>query len=272
MKVIHRKDQDTSLQFNCGDCPFQGTTDLELSKHVHQAHSQQVNKPTHISCWKCKKEFLSQSQLSRHIKVEHEEHRNKNLEFNCDDCPYQGSSRSELRKHVKITKHCPSSYIETCYTCKNEFPTYWDLMNHRKKEHPSKRVCRYFKEGTCIFEDEECWWNHFPKNEQSNLEIFSHPCQQCDTFFKTQTELLKHKKIKHSSTSSKCWDFMNGTCELSENSCLFRHEEQSMEVDYQTEQVFQETKEKKAPDQLDKMMNMINKLRQEILEMKMLKN
>ena len=33
-------------------------------------------------------------------------------------------------------------------------------MNHRKREHPTDKVFRYFKEGKCSFSDSECWYAH----------------------------------------------------------------------------------------------------------------
>ena len=33
-------------------------------------------------------------------------------------------------------------------------------MNHRNIEHPTNKMCRYFKEGKCNFSYDECLYSH----------------------------------------------------------------------------------------------------------------
>ena len=61
---------------------------------------------------------------------------------------------------MKSTGHKPSEKIETCYNCQAEFSSYRQLMNHRKLEHPSRKICRYFLKQECVFDDETCWYVH----------------------------------------------------------------------------------------------------------------
>ena len=42
-------------------------------------------------------------------------------------------------------------------------------MNHRKKEHPSDKLCRYFKDGKCSFSASECWYAH---GNQAQAKVF----------------------------------------------------------------------------------------------------
>ena len=65
-----------------------------------------------------------------------------------------------LLKHLKTTGHQPSSLVEKrkiysdykeCYTCKEEFDGYFNLMTHRKIVHPSQKKCRNFP-SNCKFE------------------------------------------------------------------------------------------------------------------------
>ena len=68
--------------------------------------------------------------------------------------------------HLKQTGHQPAPEIEhpkstiiKCYTCKSEFKSKWELMNHRRDAHPTNRKCRYFLKGECVFQD-DCWYSH----------------------------------------------------------------------------------------------------------------
>ena len=148
-------------------------------------------------------------------------------------------------------------------------------MNHRRALHPSQKICRYFRKGTCYWKDEQCWYKHILETNPELDQLFPHSCQECDTVFKTQSELLKHKKQKHKNSVSRCRDYLQGKCERDENSCGFLHDEQYME----TEQVFHYAQEKTPPDQISLMINsmkeqIMNSMKEQIkmLELKMLKN
>ena len=199
---------------------------------------------------------MKQAQLSMHIKINHKKLLDSTYQYNCDDCPYQGTTSLELRKHVRSTFHTPSTYKVICYTCKNEFESYRDLMDHRKAVHPSQKVCRYFQKGTCYWKEEKCWYKHLLETSPQLEELFPYSCQECDTVFKTQSELIKHKKHKHRNSVSKCRDYMQGKCDRDENSCGFLHDEKNME----TEQDFHDAPEKIPPDQRSLMMNMLTSM------------
>jgi hypothetical protein len=54
------------------------------------------------------------------------------------------SAQLELAPGLSLansTQHNPSECKEKCCTCKVEFESYFHLMNHRKKEHTSNKVC-----------------------------------------------------------------------------------------------------------------------------------
>ena len=249
-----------STEYTCSLC---GKT-LENQKLL-DAHKQSHIDPVKYPCSECEKEFIKQVQLDMHMKFNHSKLPATKQQYNCDECPFQGASSLELKKHVRITSHKPSAYTETCYTCKNEFPSYYDLMNHRTAEHPSQKECRYFLKGTCIW-DEKCWYKHTIIAEANLEQLFPHTCQECEMSFKTQSEIVKHMKAHHRNSVPKCRDFTQGNCDLEEKSCSFLHEEQNMEVD----QGFHYVREKTPPDQMNLMMNMLNKMKQEIESLKLI--
>ena len=162
--------------------------------------------------------------------------------------------------HLRRTKHCAGGSIEVCYTCKKEFESYWHLMNHRREEHPSNRVCRYFKQGSCDFEDGECWCKHTTKTMQQKEQLEDYSCKECEHKFETKKDVMKHKKMVHGGFVSICKNFAQGKCDYDENSCWFKHTEDGMDTESEDEQVFQNAQEKTPPDQNRMMMDMINNL------------
>ena len=117
-------------------------------------------------CAKCDESFRTKADLREHILSEHEEN-----EWNCLDCSFQANSSGELIKHLRLLGHqpCkeiqdPKSKIIVCYTCKEEFSSKWNLMNHRKQKHPSNKICRYFLKNECIH-GVNCWYRHDEKME-----------------------------------------------------------------------------------------------------------
>ena len=75
-------------------------------------------------------------------------------------------------------------------------------MTHRKEEHPSHKVCRYFLKGACNFNSEECWYLHETRpNSENNLinsetNTNSFQCFVCKNDFMSKFDLMEHKK-KH---------------------------------------------------------------------------
>ena len=188
-------------------------------------------------------------------------------QYNCDDCPFQGDNYSELKKHLERSQHRPSEQREICYTCENEFQGYFQLMNHRKIEHPSSKICRYFKTNSCLFDKNDCWYKH-PSEEEVLKQIKQDelPCKECDKTFNEQKELREHMKVNHVGSVRNCRDYENGRCERSNAKCWFIHEEQTKQADIASskvvndEQVFPKVQENLPPDQFKQIMEMITKL------------
>ena len=124
-------------------------------------------------------------------------------QWNCDKCDFQATNRAILLNHCKLAQgHQPSRQkqrlgqngVLECYTCKSEFRSYHDLMNHRKEEHPSHKKCRYFLQGACNFSKAECWYLH---EDGSTGEHNSDVILQCNVCKKTcvsTTDIKEHMK------------------------------------------------------------------------------
>ena len=211
--------------------------------------------------------FWTELQLRSHVELHHVEESVKiTLQYNCKDCSFQGENSLELKKHIQITKHTPSEYIEECYTCKKEFSSYWNLMNHRKAEHPSNKKCRYFLNNLCRFNSVTCWYKHVDASEPVNKEkVFEFQCDHCDQRFGLRSSLMSHRKTNHSEKVSKCKQFAQGNCNMDGNSCWFDHQtENADEVmntdDYENESFFCQAEKNNPPDQMASILIMIKKL------------
>ena len=96
--------------------------------------------------------------------IENHDKASRKEEFNCDTCDFQDTSRKALRNHLERSSgHKPSDKSHECKNCKIVLNSYYLLMNHRKKEHPTDKVCRYFRDGKCNFHASECWYSHEEK-------------------------------------------------------------------------------------------------------------
>ena len=137
-------------------------------------------------------------------------------QFNCNDCSFQGENYSELKKHLARSLHTPSEQKEICYTCKKGFQSYFQLMNHRRAEHPSNKICRYFKKNSCWFDVDDCWYKHPNEEIMLNPTISAEfPCKECEQIFNEKKELNKHVKVKHARCVQKCRDYEIGSCKRS---------------------------------------------------------
>ena len=283
-QISHWKKNVEPIIHLCRKCGCEFTSEETFEKHMNKCIVKKGDRVVaQYDCKECENEFNSEERLSKHMNRCHTKSVEPNSrQYNCEDCSFQGESGLELKKHIQRTKHIPSETIEQCYTCKKEFSSYWHLMNHRKTEHPSKRTCRYFKLGDCRFDDGFCWYIHATNSEKTDQEdSFSEfTCNDCDKTFDSKSVLMKHKKIDHRSTVLKCRDFVQKKCSLSESSCWFlhdvkqsideNHEESENEESGNKEQVFHMASEKTPPDQMTKILSLINKLslQVEILEIR----
>ena len=144
-------------EFNCMECPYQGTQESELNKHVELKHR--------IKCRNCEKMFETKKGLMVHRKQEHystvaECRKGKECDF-ADRCWW---------KHSEVNENM----IE-CYFCDLTFGTKGEVMMHRKKQHAKTvKNCIKFENKNCNNSEANCWFKHETfqsenkKSEQSN--------------------------------------------------------------------------------------------------------
>ena len=55
-------------------------------------------------------------------------------------------------------------------------------------------------------------------------------CNFCKHCFTNKSQLMKHKKLKHTERVSTCWNFQLGKCSYGDESCWFLHAEITGEI------------------------------------------
>ena len=143
-------------------------------------------------------------------------------------------------------------------------------MNHRKSEHPTNKVCRYFLLSQCKFDENVCWYSHEdkPKSQSENA------CNECDENFTKKNDLMKHKKMTHKKNVQRCRKYLQGNCSFEEAACWYSHEviakKEAFEKNEETEKVqegFHEAKKRTPPDHMENIYSIITQLSNQVAQM-----
>ena len=266
----------------CDICTSKFQSQVMLEKH-------KKNHVEKFECNKCPDTFDINASFNEHMKKEH-----RPDDWNCMDCAFQANCASELIKHLKLTSHQPSQHIKDkrklfddyrqCYTCKMDFDGYYNLMNHRKKVHPSSKKCRNFPLN-CSF-GSECWYVHIEQEKENEDSLDNFKCDFCDNEIKGRNNFMKHKKIFHPETIPICNLYKMNKCQRSENNCWFEHnvnKERSNPPEKPTEDPKPNTPRKYAkkqdfqevlgnnppPDQMNMVLELVTKLFTKIEDMEL---
>ena len=290
----------------CANCNKSFSNQNECDAHIKKEHSKLKSSPTqdNIMCRDCKKNFKEQDEFERHMKEEHKQS-DKSRQFNCQDCSFQASTSLELRKHMKRTQHEASEYSEVCHNCNETFASYFLLMDHRKMLHPSKKLCRYFQKGECLFESDTCWYKHELQSKgfeskftcrkcgilhQNHSDFKSHinschgqqnekqglTCDKCEDTFEEERALKSHMESHHDKNGVlhfKC-DKCDYSCE--EQTSLKRHMETRHDrntndvIDHDVSSLdFQKIQEKMPPD-MNRLVEIVKNMVLQVKDMEML--
>ena len=114
-------------------------------------------------CKNCTGVFETETELRNHEnkyhKEEEEEEDAEESSWTCTGCDFQSNVMEDFAKHCIETGHENCHHDSKCKTCKQTFPTYDAVIEHRRVEHPSTKKCKDFrncpKGDTCLYIHEE---------------------------------------------------------------------------------------------------------------------
>ena len=93
-----------------------------------------LNRNEKMKCEDCGNLYIRQN-AARHRK-----RCGKQKEHTCPNCNFYTKSKEEMGYHVAKKQAEPSSKQSTvCPSCEQEFPSYFSLQQHRRKEHGAKQ-------------------------------------------------------------------------------------------------------------------------------------
>ena len=135
-----------SKQWNCDLCDFQASTRQVLLKHCkltpgHLPSQQKLGQTGVLECYTCKHEFRNYHDLMNHRKEEHPSHKKcryfikGECNFSAEDCWYLHEVTQK-----KVTTPGQAKQNIQCFICKNRFESKYDLVEHKKKHHPTPTV------------------------------------------------------------------------------------------------------------------------------------
>ena len=164
LKQHVKTEHEPVLEFNCEDCSYQGDSALDLRKHLEVTHhNSSVEKEITFSCHSCGLSCTSKWNLMNHRKEYHSELLRKCRYFLNGSCAYEDSVCWYKHKSlVEDTASAESRSNFKCSFCDNVFQRKEELLTHRKETHVQSSMfkCREFKQGTCKFSANECWYKH----------------------------------------------------------------------------------------------------------------
>ena len=190
-------------EYNCNECDYQGTKDIELKKHINLKHRRATGNGMNgtIQCRNCGEQFTTKWNLMTHRKSEHLgtiAHCRNNLQGKCD-----------YTDQMCWWNHAPevptSEANFKCYVCDNTFESKYDMMVHRKKEHGSIiKPCNLYQDNSCRFTNESCWFRHNLENDDNNIqeEDVDDEQMETDSVFQKVWENLKPPLPKNRTTET----------------------------------------------------------------------
>ena len=168
----------------CPDCGQTFKNDGSLDDHMSLMHL------THDCSYDgCSAEFRSKEELDNHVSSEH-------LTY---DCTY-GECGAEFNTQEKLDEHINRLHLRyKCSQCEKRFETEQARKEHEASAHktsqPKNVQNTKFKCVTCSkkFSTQDELYDHMKKHGK-------HVCRICgvDTWFKTENDLNKHMRSKHS--------------------------------------------------------------------------
>ena len=194
----------------CKDCKQVFVSSSKLNRHVESVHLNEK-----FTCHDCGKQFTRQDTLLRHIKTLHENVSSDKPK--CEFCETTFNRDSNLQRHLENILDNDGNVKYECKYCEEEFCTANVLATHCSSMHVSQDISIEYKCYQCL--------DYFGSSEDLNMHIDSvhiqetHICDVCNKTFSRADNLIRHRRIKHSSQKFGKQVIMSGSIDSDKFKC-----------------------------------------------------
>ena len=105
--------------------------------HQPSKQSQKGSQTGVLECYTCRSEFRSYHALMCHRKDEHPSHKRCRYYLK-DECNFTAAECWYLHENKADQQNSRDEGTEQCFVCQKNFPSKYDVMQHKKNKHPSK--------------------------------------------------------------------------------------------------------------------------------------
>ena len=165
IKYDHRSTADSMGEaiWTCEDCSYQTNDPKGFCNHLKQlnSHKPTVTMPKEMKiCHTCGNVFPNFRILMEHRKENHPSNRKCRNLPNChygNECYYVHPEEMEV-DGMEATQKATDTVFK-CHVCGKVFSLKRNMMDHRKREHPSQIPCRDYLNNQCR-RGQQCWYRH----------------------------------------------------------------------------------------------------------------
>ena len=162
------------------------------------------------------------------VTLKEQEHREEALHWwDSNECSFQAE------EEFRLVRHIIEAHRITCYTCKDTFISFSEMIEHRRVNHPSTKKCNTFPE--CVNGD-RCLYTHEGSvvssekvkahSSQSHGEEVKFTCRTCQGDFNDKHEMMVHRKREHLNIVGLCKNIAAGiNCRKGPENCWYRHDQ-----------------------------------------------
>ena len=190
----------------------QTTLQGETREATENTVGEQLGDPT-VQVDECVKNFRCQGNCEHigcHIKK-------------CEECSFQTDNERRLESHIRETHRI------TCFTCQDTFKTFSEMIEHRRLNHPSTKICSNFpnceRGDRCLYRHEGVINNVGTPDNQTQAPAGHITCRICLSEFYDKNEMMVHRKSDHLDKVGMCKNIEAGLkCRKGPMHCWYRHD------------------------------------------------
>ena len=141
--------------------------------------------------------------------------------WDCNECSFQSEEEFRLVRHIE------ASHKITCYTCKNTFTSFSEMIEHKRVNHPSTKKCNtfpacvngdrclYIHDGAVVNNEDVEAHGRQPYGEEGKIT-----CRTCQGDFKDKHDIMVHRKREHLNIVGVCKNISAGiNCRKGPENC-----------------------------------------------------